>query len=98
MGLPQQHGSIINSTDNVDYYSVSDDSDNSKNETMKISTKKKRKTSDTVPVVGENPIPKLADNKRQYMERQLSSLQREKLLFDESKEYSQFKRDIAEAI
>ena len=42
VGLPQQHGSIINSTDNVDYYSVSDDSDNSKNETMKISTKKKK--------------------------------------------------------
>ena len=32
------------------------------------------------------------------MERQLSSLQRDKLLFDESKEDSQFKSDIAEAI
>ena len=32
------------------------------------------------------------------MERQLSSLQRDKLLFDEQKEDAQFKRDIAEAI
>ena len=32
------------------------------------------------------------------MERQLSSLQRDKLLFDESKEDSQFKSDIAEEI
>ena len=32
------------------------------------------------------------------MERQLSSSQRDKLLFDKSKEDSQFKRDIAEAI
>ena len=42
VGLHQQHGSIINSTDDVDY-SVSDDSDNNKNETIiKKSTKKKK--------------------------------------------------------
>ena len=35
MGLPQQHGSVINSTDDVDDYSVSDDSDNNKNVKMK---------------------------------------------------------------
>ena len=67
MGLPQQHGSIINSTDDVDDYSVSENSDNNKNETIiKISTKK-RKTSDPVAVVGENPIPKFVDNKRRHM-------------------------------
>ena len=44
VGLPQQHGSIINSTDDVDDYSVSDDSDNNKNETtIKKSTKKNNK-------------------------------------------------------
>ena len=44
MGLPQQHESVMNSTDDVDDYSVSDDSGNNKNETIiKISTKKKRK-------------------------------------------------------
>ena len=43
MGLPEQHGSIINSTDDVDDYSVSDDSDSNKNETIiKKSTKKKK--------------------------------------------------------
>ena len=43
VGLPQQHGSIINSTDDVDDYSVSDDSDNNKNEAiLKKSTKKEK--------------------------------------------------------
>ena len=77
MGLPQQHGSIINSTDDVDDYSVSDDSDN-KNETIIKKSTKKRITSDPVAVAGENPIPTLVDNKRQHMERQLSSSQRNK--------------------
>ena len=100
MELPQQHRSIINSTDNVDDYSVSDDTDSNKNKTIikKSTKKKKRKTSDPVAVVGENPIPKLVDNKRRHVERQLSSSQRDKLLFDESKEDGQFKRDIAEAV
>ena len=35
---------------------------------IKKSTKK-GKTSDLVAVVGENPIPKLVDNKRRHMER-----------------------------
>ena len=35
MELPQQHGSIINSTDGVDDYSVSDDGDNNENVKMK---------------------------------------------------------------
>ena len=43
VGLPQQHGSIINSTDDVDDYSVSDDSDNNKNEAiLKKSTKEEK--------------------------------------------------------
>ena len=72
MGLPQQHGSIINSTVDVDDYSVSDDSDNNKNvknETIIKNLRKKGKTSDLVAVVGENPIPKLVDNKRRHMKR-----------------------------
>ena len=64
VGLHQQHGSIINSTDDVDDYSVSDDSDNNKNETIIKKLPKKRNTSDPVAVVVENPILKLVDNKR----------------------------------
>ena len=64
---------------------------------LKKSTKK-RKTSDPVAAAGENPIPKLIDMKRRRAECQLSSSHRDKLLFDESKEDSQFKRGIAEAI
>ena len=64
----------LNSTGDVDDNSVSDDSDNSKNEKIikKYTKKKKRKTSDPVAVVGENPIPKLVGNKRRYKKRQLS--------------------------
>ena len=43
MGLPQQPESIINSTDDIDDYSVSHDSENNKNETIiKKSTKNKK--------------------------------------------------------
>ena len=43
MGLSQQHGSIVNATDDVDDYSVSGDSDNNKYETLiKKSTKKEK--------------------------------------------------------
>ena len=81
VGLPEQHGSIINSTDDVDDYSVSDDSDSNKNETIIIkSTKKKRKTSHPVAVVAENLIPKLVYNKRRHIERQLSSSQRDVII------------------
>jgi hypothetical protein len=45
----------------------------------------------------ENPVPKLIDNKHKHMERQLSVLQRDQILINESKE-AQFKKDIAEAI
>ena len=45
-----------------------------------------------------NPVPKLIDNKRKHLERQLSASQRDQLLINESKEDSQFKKDIAEAI
>ena len=90
MGLPQQHGSIIYATDDVDDYSASDDSYNNNNETITKKSTKKRKTSDPVDVVVENPILELVDNKRRHMERQLSSSQRDKLLFDELKEDSQF--------
>ena len=38
------------------------------------------------------------DNKRKHLERQLSASQRDQLLINESKEDSQFKKDIAEAI
>ena len=46
---------------------------------------------------GDNPVPKLIDNKRKHMERQLSAAQRNEILMNESKEDAQFKRDIAEA-
>ena len=72
MGLPQEHGSIISSTDDVDDYSVIDDSDNNKNvknETIIKNLRKKGKTSDLVAVVGENAKPKLVDSKRQHMKR-----------------------------
>ena len=46
----------------------------------------------------ENPIPKLIDNKRKHLERQLSASQRDQILINESKEEAQFKKDIAEAI
>eukprot|EP00112_Aurelia_sp_Birch-Aquarium-sp1_P013134 Seg2779.1 transcript_id=Seg2779.1/GoldUCD/mRNA.D3Y31 product="hypothetical protein" protein_id=Seg2779.1/GoldUCD/D3Y31 len=45
-----------------------------------------------------NAAPRLNDNKRKHMERQLSAPQRDQLLINESKEDAQFKRDIAEAI
>ena len=45
-----------------------------------------------------NPVPKLIDNKRKHLERQLSASLRDQLLINESKEDSQFKKDIAEAI
>ena len=47
---------------------------------------------------GSNPVLKLIDNKRKHMERQFSASQRDELLMNESKEDSQFKKDIAEAI
>ena len=46
----------------------------------------------------ENPIPKLIDNKRKHLERQLSASQRDQILINESREEAQFKKDIAEAI
>ncbi len=46
----------------------------------------------------ENVIPKLIDNKRKHMERQLSAAKRDELLLKESKEDSQFKKDMTEAI
>ena len=46
----------------------------------------------------QNPAPRLIDNKRKHMERQLSAAQRDQLLLNESKEDAQFKRDMAEAI
>ena len=46
----------------------------------------------------ENPVPKLIDNKRKHMERELSAMQHDQILINESKEEAQFKKDIAEAI
>ena len=46
----------------------------------------------------ENPVPRLIDDKRRHMQCQLSAAQRDQLLINESKEETQFKRDIAEAI
>ena len=48
--------------------------------------------------VSANPVPKLIDNKRKHLERQLSASQRDQLLMNEAKDDSQFKKDIAEAI
>ena len=46
----------------------------------------------------ENPVPKLIDNKRKHLERQLNASQRDQILINESKEDSEYKKNIAEAI
>lgn len=43
-------------------------------------------------------MPELIGNKRKHLERQLRASQRDEILLSESKEDSQFKKDIAEAI
>ena len=48
--------------------------------------------------ITQNPAPRLVDNKRKHVERQLSASQRDQVLLNESKEDARFKRDIAEAI
>lgn len=53
----------------------------------------KRKMSKT-----SDRVPKLIDNKRKHLQRQLSAAQRDKLLLQESKEDSQFKRDVVDAM
>ena len=47
---------------------------------------------------GKNPVPKLIDNKRRHLERQLSAAQRDKMLLEDSLEDAMFRRDIASAI
>ena len=57
-----------------------------------------RKRSQRGKRVPPNPVPNLTDNKRKHLEHQLSASQRDQLLMNESKEDSQFKKDIADAI
>ena len=46
----------------------------------------------------EDGIPKLVDNKRRFLERNLSAAQRDKLLVEESKQEMQCRRDLVEAM
>ena len=48
--------------------------------------------------IGKNSVPKLIDNKRRHLERQLSAAQRDKMLLEDSQEDAMFRRDIASAI
>jgi len=43
-------------------------------------------------------VPKLVDKKRRHLERNLSSAQRDKMLIDEAKQDSQFRKDLTEAM
>ena len=57
--------------------------------------------SETDPVVKKikrNPISKLIDDKRKHLQKKLCASDREQILLNESREDSQFKRDLAEAI
>ena len=88
--------SIIGSNYEADVSSPSQTQKNSMVESNAYTSdekhKKRKNNSD------ENPIPKLIDNKRRHMERQLSASQRDQILMNEAKEDTQFKKDIAEAI
>ena len=64
----------------------------------KIVPVSKKRKAETVGDAATDPIPRLIDNKRKHMERQLSAAQRDQLLLKESKEDSQFKKDMADAI
>ena len=48
--------------------------------------------------IGKKPVPKLIDNKRRHLERQLSAAQRDKMLLEDSQEDAMFRRDIASAM
>ena len=57
--------------------------------------------SETDPVVKKikrNPIPKLIYDKRKHLQKKLCASDRDQILLNESREDSQFKRDLAEAI
>ena len=58
---------------------------------ININNNKRRKSN-------ESCVPKLLDDKRRKMERQLSASQRDELLFNEAKSDAQFKLDLANAI
>ena len=55
--------------------------------------KQKLKTS-----IGKNPVPKLIDNKKRHLERQLSAARRDKMLLEDSQEDAMFRRDIVSTI
>lgn len=46
----------------------------------------------------ESQVPKLIDNKRKHLEKNLSASQRDQLLLNEAKEDSKFHKDLAEAM
>ena len=48
-----------------------------------INKNKKQKSKTNI---GKNPVPKLVDNKRRHLERQLSAAQRDKMLLEDSQE------------
>jgi hypothetical protein len=93
--LPDDANTELGDDDDVLFTSFEDtihdalDRDTTQNNSGQSSNKKRKP---------ENPLPKLIDNKRRNMERQLSAAQRDQLLLTESKEDAQFKRDITMAI
>ena len=48
--------------------------------------------------IGKNPVPKLIDNKKRHLERQLSAARRDKMLLEDSQEDAMFRRDIVSTI
>ena len=46
----------------------------------------------------KSEVPKLVDNKRKHLERNLSVAQRDRMLFNEAKEDAQFRKDLVEAM
>ena len=57
-------------------------------QTLSVATKRK----------SESQVPKLIDNKRKHLEKNLSAAQRNQLLLTEAKEDSKFRKDLAEAM
>ena len=56
------------------------------------SNTKKMKVKNNISI--NNPAPKLIDNQRQHLERQLSAAQRDTVLIQESQDDTMFKRDM----
>ena len=52
----------------------------------------------TIKRKAQNQVPKLIDNKRKHLEKTLSASQRDKMLLDEAKEDSKFRKDLSDCM